>query len=698
MSFLLPAVLGAAVAAGLPVLIHLLNKTQVREVAWAAMRFLENAVKKNERRMRIQDLLLLVLRMLLILLAVLAFARPVLLGPPAPGAGSVRAVMLVMDHSLSMDYTDGRETRLDKARREAVQLLDNLPEGSAAGLLLATDRAEPVVGVPSENLALVKRRLAMMEQSARGAELLPALQAAVNALRNETGRPREIHIFTDDQQAAWSKLGEIRELAAQHPNISWIHHPVGNRETENLAITGIQTDPAFPVPGQPLQVRIQVQNQGIQAASGLRAVVAAGSRVENEAFVDSLGPGETRTLTMDIRAPPSGDLALTASLPQDNLPLDNQCSLVVPLPKPAQVWIVAGTEDEAGTAFFLRNALLPIPADKKSAHPIQIRQIRPAQAATMDLENSPLVIVCNPTQMDQGAVDLLREYVRAGGTVWVFPSKVKGPSSATWPNVYEPLTQGAAHGIRLQASNYYHPVTEPWNDPASGSLRSVRFRQRAPLKIPDSDGAEPNNARIVLAFEDGSPAIIEWGEGKGRMVASAFGLDSAWGNFQLHPGFVPLIQRLLGHTSPMTSRAQTLEPGELFVGKVDPRHAGKPFTVQIPGEAKPVGAGVVEERDGDALVTFRRTMKPGIYQIYLAEEKNPVLAFAVQPPLQAGLPKYASGAEIDQVFKPQAAGNQGEAIVLEPTVRAEFWLMLIVCVVALSAAELALAHRFSQSL
>src|SRR5262245_50389854 len=66
------AVAGSAVS--IPVIIHLLNRRRFRVVEWAAMRFLLAAQRKNARRMRLEQILLLVVRCLIVLLLVLAMA------------------------------------------------------------------------------------------------------------------------------------------------------------------------------------------------------------------------------------------------------------------------------------------------------------------------------------------------------------------------------------------------------------------------------------------------------------------------------------------------------------------------------------------------------------------------------------------------------------------------------------------------
>ncbi len=75
-----PAMLGGLALAAAPLIIHLLNKRRFEVHEWAAMDFLFQASIMNRRRVRFEDLLILLLRILLIALLVFAVARPLLKG------------------------------------------------------------------------------------------------------------------------------------------------------------------------------------------------------------------------------------------------------------------------------------------------------------------------------------------------------------------------------------------------------------------------------------------------------------------------------------------------------------------------------------------------------------------------------------------------------------------------------------------
>src|SRR5579862_2276260 len=105
MSFLNPVFLGALALVGIPLLIHLIRRRKLKVVHWAAMEFLLQSQRKQKRRLRIEELILLALRMLIVALAALAFARPVLraLGVPLLGQNARVYAVIVLDNSFSMD-------------------------------------------------------------------------------------------------------------------------------------------------------------------------------------------------------------------------------------------------------------------------------------------------------------------------------------------------------------------------------------------------------------------------------------------------------------------------------------------------------------------------------------------------------------------------------------------------------------------
>ena len=119
--------LGWLAAAAAPLLIHLWSRHRFREAPWAAMQFLLAALRKNSRRLQIQQWLLLALRTLLIAIVVLAVAEPYGENSAAGGASAPAHKVLVIDGSFSMAYREGETSRFDRAKSSAADLVHEQP-------------------------------------------------------------------------------------------------------------------------------------------------------------------------------------------------------------------------------------------------------------------------------------------------------------------------------------------------------------------------------------------------------------------------------------------------------------------------------------------------------------------------------------------------------------------------------------------
>src|SRR5206468_9804356 len=75
-SFLFPySMIAGGVLISSPIIIHLINRMRFKRIRWAAMEFLLKSQKRNQRRLIIEQLILLLLRITLVLLAGVLLAR-----------------------------------------------------------------------------------------------------------------------------------------------------------------------------------------------------------------------------------------------------------------------------------------------------------------------------------------------------------------------------------------------------------------------------------------------------------------------------------------------------------------------------------------------------------------------------------------------------------------------------------------------
>src|SRR4051812_40965014 len=174
--FVTPAfALAGLLVAGIPIVIHWLNRRRFKVVDWAAMTFLLQAMKKNRRRLKFESWLLLALRCLVLSLLGLALARPMGCEDStlASLAGQRSGLhVIVIDNSYSMAYEADRpdaKTHLDQAKLLAKRLVDRLSPGNEAVMLVSAAKpATLVTPSPIYDLQMARSAIDRIEQSYAG--------------------------------------------------------------------------------------------------------------------------------------------------------------------------------------------------------------------------------------------------------------------------------------------------------------------------------------------------------------------------------------------------------------------------------------------------------------------------------------------------------------------------------------------------
>src|ERR1700704_6448402 len=129
MGFLNLAMLIGLTGVTIPIIIHLLNRRRYDVVDWGAMQFLQIS-ETTRRRLLIEELVLLLLRMGLIAILVIALAAPYVTSTVLGNlAKDNRDVVLVVDGSASMGFAATGKSAHEAAKEWAGRFLDGLAAG-----------------------------------------------------------------------------------------------------------------------------------------------------------------------------------------------------------------------------------------------------------------------------------------------------------------------------------------------------------------------------------------------------------------------------------------------------------------------------------------------------------------------------------------------------------------------------------------
>jgi len=691
MTFLSPWLLAALPAVGIPVIIHLLNRGKPRPIRWAAMQFLLDSVRKNQRRLQLRDLILLILRALVILFLVLLFAKPAM-WVAAGGSGVMPTPvsgMIVLDVSASMAQSDGRRSRLEIARTEALETLENLSNDSYCGLILATDRAIPVVPRPSNNLELVRDNLNSVTGTSSATDLLPAIERAFQELSRTSSAEKLILVYTDSQESAWRERPAISDLSQKYPGIGLRSVKIGEKGEPNTAITGLSIQPANPTTGKPAKVRIDVRNLTDSPLSAVRVTLAANSdKPQDEATLPSIPAGQSASANLKVTFDKAGLQTLRAEIPQDLFPTDNIRSLAVRVGLPRSFLVIneANTGDpRKSPAFYLRTALA---ATEKGA---DVQVISPAQLTQKDIEKASAVFVSSPGALSDAQWGTLEKYVNNGGGIVVFP---EGQSAASLGNVPASRWLPGVLGKRLpQPASWVqaglkHPVTAPWSDANRTRLTNISADIRFEITAPESSAT-------LAKYSDGVAVAVSSDVGAGRAILFGSSPTPSSTKLVIHPFFPILIGGLVDYLAIAQSPTPTLRPGGAFSASVPAALIGKKVFLASDRSAEKLAAGVVASAETEGKIQISSIEQPAGYRVFVEGNEEVVAAFSVALDPSESVLKTADPIQI-QAGKGTSTGKRtAQASVVK--IPQSIWTFFAILLLILCFAELALAHRFTMT-
>ena len=641
LSFLTPLLLGGAALVAVPLVLHLIMRRKPVKLEFPALRFLKNKAVANRRRLRLNHLFLLLLRMAALAFLALALARPTLRGAGwlADGEGPVAAVF-IFDTAPRMLLCEANRTRLEQAASMAKVLFEKLPPLSKVAVI---DTSGGAVAF-SPTLAAATTRIERLAASTPITSLSAAIAEGYKLLDTSRLVRHELYLFTDCSQGAWNGAAPL-ELSASHPDTSLLVVDVGASSSHNFAIEAAELSGNLIAAGSPLSIAVTTNRTGPDAnravtvemlnADGqyvrraIKPVVwKQGARGQVDFEVAGLEPGVRQ-----------GRVVIDGS---DDLEADNVRSFTVEVGTPARVLVAAPAPAER-TGLFMMQALSPSALRMSGKAKWIATLIDTAQLEATPWDGVSGIVLVDPPPLPARVWELLGQWVAGGrGLVaWLGPRAVGSQSVAGALPFNSEMSQSVLGGriVRvwrspdgsnfLSPSSLDHPMLAafrrvgdavPWQD-----FPVHRHWEFEPLFSPahaeggtEASASDPTAAHPVAAYRNGLPALLEHRVGQGTVltittpVSQSAGDPDAWNT--LATGFEPWPFVMLANET-LLYAIDTADDRNIIAGKPAVIHLAKRDVpaafVRTPGGDDFPSA--VDQKRGTITVTA--TQVPGNYTI-----------------------------------------------------------------------------------
>jgi len=426
------ALAGLALAAA-PLLIHLLHRRRFRVVAWAAMDFLRDAMRRERRLLRLRDLVLLVIRTLCVLCFGLAMARPFFSrsGGDVALDQPVHAVVII-DNSASSSWRELRGSVLEQAQETARAFVEELPEGSRVTVLPTCGAADVLRFDALRSNADAIDAIDALRPVDAVAPMSRGLDLAFDACRRVRDLPAQRVVVIGDQQRVNFSVGSLAAQIERLPEVQLVE--VGPRERDNAWVADFRVQDEIADAETPAVLIATIRYEGAARRVGVpvrlivdgvtvatRAVDLEPGQSREEVFRHTFGRQPALAETVESLMRPRYARALV-SIGADDLAIDDQRALVVPVVASLPVVFIdevgsaeSPEENRFGETVRLRRLLAPSVRHEERAR--QLVRVRHAAVAEVDealLCDARLVVIAG-VEDPAPIVELLRGYVEQGG-------------------------------------------------------------------------------------------------------------------------------------------------------------------------------------------------------------------------------------------------------------------------------------------
>ena len=728
-----------AVAGAIPIIIHLLNRQRYQKVRWAAMEFLLEALKKTRRRLQIENLLLLLIRVMVLFLLTLALSRCYFRESPLVALGTVDThAIIALDNSYSMDYKTGNKTCFEQGRKIALRLVDSLKTSQGDKVSVLTMARPPVgsalVSEGSVDLKKVKKSIANLVVSDFRADLFETFQQAKDIIDQSDKTRKIFYVVTDMQRVVWemppTRQQEFMELITEVSKKAEVQIiDVSKPEPANFLVTKIEPSRKIITTDTEVTFRAEIRNHSPHVSNHAQVNFIVDNFPQNTTTVNLPAQG-VGTVSFNYEFIEPGPHWVEIKVEADNLAIDNSRYFVVDVKEALKILIIngePGVESFEDEVIFLRYALNPSRSEVEKVSIYSLESISDIIFEETDVKKYDLVILANVSFLSQAKVKNLEEYVSAGGGLLVFlgdkiDRTIYNELLYKNGNGLLPAELGLVQGdqsheeaFSLDRLDFTHGALEYLRPLKSQFGKMVIYEFYQAKTDPDR-----KDVRVLAWFNDvdSSPAMIEKLFGKGKVMLVTTSADAEW---NLMPGrklYVMVYDQMVMYLAAQPFGFKNILVGQPLQLLIKTHEYAKNFSLVTPQQGMST-ISPVQIQDKGFVLTYNRTERHGIYTLNrmaeaggeseLSEDRpaSPMniggpaifsyLAVNVDP--QEGNLEQVKAEELKQLypnFKFRKLGElskTSEAEITKPP-PSSIWKYLVYAVLFLLVLESILAQRF----
>ena len=567
MNFINSFLLWSAAGAALPLLIHMLNREKPKKVNIPTVEFIIRAVQKSSGARKLNNFLLLFLRMMILICISLIIARPQIEQFLSNNSNAQIQAVIIIDNSYYTVHKNTNGTVIDDIKNKAKELVDSLPSGTMISLISAEENDNDFTDIKE----YIHEKIDQLSPAPLNAQIRSQVISAHEMLKDfNKNAKNKIYIISDMNRGSWDSNYELPEIPPETIYLMPIAPRVGNVYIENVEVKGTGFSKSKRI-FQRRETEITAKIGGDRILSGTKVKLIIDNKDVDEKVI--LSNEQSTNLIFNASFDKSGIYFCEIKLEtQDSVDIDNVFYFNIHVQKPLKIYLV--NDVKSLNPLIYRAALSPSGWHGRQKFDVELLSYSRLQSKLQE-ENPDLILFCGSLAMNASQLSSIQSYVNNGGNV-IFSPDSHSQFTTLNKNIY-PLLKSKIKPVNKDATLSIASDDEWKNILDIPPLFEVSARQYFTYE----EEPQTVNVDIPLRFNDGSPCLAIHNINDGKIAFWGISPDIEFSDFINNDSFALLWHTLIEKLTETEHIKQTLfcgVPVEVFADSDEI----KSFKVQSP--------------------------------------------------------------------------------------------------------------------
>lgn len=608
MTFLNPAFLFGLIAITIPIVLHFLNLRKLKQVEFSTLLFLKELQKTKIKRIKIKQLLLLIIRSLIIIFLALAFSRPTIKETSFGSNSTAKtSAVIIIDNTFSMSLVTEKGSLLNQSKVIAKNILSNLNEGDDVTIIPIGNLYQKNI-LPTNNLLDAQKQIEDIEIAEISYTTNQALIEAAKIIYQSKNFNKEIFLLTDCQKYRLhndeEELSSFGKLFSNSARLFLID--VSKDDFANLGIVEFTSDNQIYELGKEISFSVTVKNYSKENSSNNVVSLFINDKRSAQKSI-TLKSEDSKTISLETTLQDTGLVKFSVELEDDNIVYDNKRFYSVYIPNEISVVILSDNPDDSQ---FIKHVIGLNPK-------IKLYETSSSKISSMNFKKYDLIFLLGTEKIPN--VDKIKSYLAESGNLILSPSSTNNKTSFAdfcksvgINSQFDEIGKASNDESIMEFSSYdfNHPL-----------LKNI-FQENSKVKIQSPEiykyfrfknsGKEKN----IIRFLDGAPFLFETELSKSKILVFTSALSLSWNDFPLKSFFAPIISKIVHYYSIKLNDEKYLVGDEL---NIDISKATSSRLI-IKKENSPKEIINLDSLTDKSNSIYKNTTTKGVYEVYSSDK------------------------------------------------------------------------------